>query len=100
VTTATRIQHVVSASLLADGSVAYLRADRSWSPSFEEAARFEDVAARDEAHAYAKQDESRVCNAHVFELGVLPDGALVLSARERLRRDGAEAVRRRLGYAG
>ncbi len=97
---ATHIQHIVSASWLADGSVAYLRADRSWSPRFEDAARFDDVAARDEAHAFAKGDESRVCNAHVFEVGALPDGTLALTARERLRRDGGEAVRRRLGYAG
>jgi len=71
---ATRTQYVVSASLLADGSVTYLATDRSWSSHFEEAARFDEVAARDEALALAKGDEHRVCNAHFFEVGVAPDG--------------------------
>ena len=90
---------IVSASRLADGSVAYLRRDRSWSERFEDAERFADPAARDAALTAAKADEANVCNAHVVELAVADDGKVALSARERLRRDGPDAVRRRLGYA-
>jgi hypothetical protein len=91
-------EFLISASRLSDGAVVYFAADRRWVDTFDLAARHRDAAARDAELAAAKQDEAHVCNAHVVEIAVASDGQLILSARERLRRDGAESVRERLGY--
>jgi hypothetical protein len=96
---ATRPAYLVSASRLSDGAVAYLDVDRRWVERFEDAARHDEAGPRDEALAFAKTDEAHVCNAHVVEIGVNPDGTLVLSARERFRRAGATRVLQSLGYA-
>ena len=91
-------EFLVSASRLRDGAVAYLAPDRTWVDAFEAAARHRDPDARDAALAFARQDEANVCSAHIVEVAVGADGQLLLSARERLRRDGAAKVRERLGY--
>jgi hypothetical protein len=96
--TATAKQFLVSASRLSDGAVLYLAEDRRWVEQFDQAARHVEPARRDEELAFAKQDEAHACNAHVVEVGVSADGALLLSARERLRRDGAAQVMERLGH--
>jgi hypothetical protein len=96
---ATTPEFLESASRLSDGAVVYLAADRRWVERFDEAARHRDATARDAELAYAKQDEAHACNAHVVEIAVGVDGQLVLSTRERLRREGAERVRERLGYS-
>jgi hypothetical protein len=96
---ATTPEFLVSASRLSDGAVVYLAADRQWVESFDAAARHRDAAARDAELHHAKQDEAHACNVHVVEIAVGADGRLVLSARERLRREGAAKVRERLGYS-
>ena len=96
---ATRPAYLVSASRLSDGAVVYLAPDRRWVERFEDAARHDATGPRDEALAFAKTEEARVCNAHVVEIGVSADGGLVLSARERFRRAGPARVLESLGYA-
>lgn len=91
-------RHVITASRLDDGSVTYLGPDRTWVPSLASAQLFEEPADRDAALAWARTDELRVCNVYAFEAGLHPDGTLALSARERLRRDGAATARARLGF--
>jgi hypothetical protein len=81
---ATAKQFLVSASRLSDGAVLYLAEDRRWVERFDQAARHVEPARRDEELA--------------VEVGVSADGALLLSARERLRRDGAAQVMERLGH--
>ncbi|MBN8615779.1 MAG: DUF2849 domain-containing protein [Deltaproteobacteria bacterium] len=95
---ATRPAYLVSASRLSDGAVVYLGADRRWTERFEQAARHDETAPRDEALAFAKTEEARVCNVHVVEIGVTAEGGLVLSARERFRRAGPARVLQSLGY--
>ncbi|GAB4211732.1 MAG: hypothetical protein OHK0013_33730 [Sandaracinaceae bacterium] len=91
-------RHVITASRLEDGAVTYLGPDRTWVPDLASALLFEAPTDRDAALAWAKSDEARVCNAYAFDALLQPDGTLVLSARERFRRDGAAAARARLGY--
>lgn len=100
---ANRPAFLISASRLSDAGVVYLTSDRRWSERFEDGAQYEGTAdgvtARDEALARAKADEAQVCNAYVVELTIATDGSVILSTRERLRREGATRVRERLGHA-
>ncbi len=96
---APRPAFLVSASRLSDGAVVYLSPDRGWVTGFDDAARHDDAAQRDEELAFGKTQERHVANVHVIEIGVTAEGALVLSARERFRRAGPGRVLESLGYA-
>lgn len=94
----TNLLRWISASRLRDGRVVYLRRDGTWSANLEDAQVFDETAVN-EALARAKADELEVCNPHVVEAPYDAEGRPILSARERFRRDGPDAVLRRLGYA-
>jgi len=95
-----RTVYAVTGNRLVDGRVVYLRADGTWSPSFEDAQLIADPAERDARLSWAQANFStEVTGIYAFEVGLTAKGAWVLSARERLRALGAEETRRRLGYA-
>ena len=90
-------RHFVTANRLDDGSAVYLCGARTWSASFAEAAVFDTSSSALEV-AWAKTRESEVCGPYTFEAEIRQDGSMKLSSRERLRRDGGDAARARLGY--
>lgn len=90
---------VITANRLSDGQVVYLTADDRWSESFDDGETHAAEATRDPRLAWAKRQERVVCGVYALELSVAPDGARMLSARERLRALGPADARRRLGYA-
>ena len=81
---------VITANRLSDGAVLYLAAASTWVLDLGHA--------HDRLLAFAKSCELTICGPYALEIAHAPDGARLLSARERLRALGASDVRRRLGY--
>lgn len=94
-----RTLFVVTANRLADGRVVYLRGDRTWGPTLDDAELLADAARRDDLVAWASGEQQRVIvtGCYAFDVGVTASGARVLSTREQIRAAGEVAVRRRLG---
>ncbi len=89
----------VTANRLADGSVAYLSSDRRWTHDLSQAWL---GASKDEAEpllAWAAGEEHVICDPYLLEVAREGSGVAPLSARERIRAEGALATLRRLGYA-
>lgn len=91
------LQFAVTANRLDDGAVVYLTSSRDWSRDLAQAETTSDPASRDALIAFARSQPHLVCGAYPLELTRDASGVHLLSARERLRALGAEAVRRRLG---
>lgn len=95
-------RQIITANRTADGSVVYLRADRTWTPALTEARTFdeESIDQRDALLAWAAAEEQReVCDPYAMTVDVGPDGPVPLSARERIRAAGPIPVLQRWGYA-
>jgi len=90
---------ILTANRLADGAVAYLREDRTWSRDVSEAWTFDDRAALESELRWAGAQERVVCDPYVVAVVLAPDGLQLPSARERIRAGGRDAVLRRFGYA-
>ena len=84
-----QLKWIVTANFTADGSVAYFKADQTWSRAVSEVAVF---ATKDEAEAarqLALSAEALVADPYLTEVTDGSQGALdVLSARERIRSQG------------
>lgn len=93
------LEFVVTANRLRDGRVVYLADGQRWTERYDEARATRDPAERDTWLAWARTQESVVCGMYAIEAPVGPRGR-ELSARERLRAQGPEDARRRLGYPG
>jgi hypothetical protein len=79
---------VITANLTEDGSVAYLRPDRSWTPRLSEAGVIESPEVVQEMLQLAAQQERIVCDAYAMKVRPAEDGPLPLSARELIRSEG------------
>lgn len=92
----TPLKWIVTGNLTADGAVAYLKADASWSRKLEEVQVFE---AKDVAEAACKQaarQEAVVSDPYITEVADIGGKLDVLSARERIRSQGPSV---RFGHA-
>ena len=93
-----RTLFVVTANRLADGRVVYLRGDRSWGPTLDDAELLADSVRRDHLVAWASgEPRVIVTGCYAFDVGLTASGARVLSTREQIRAAGEVAARRRLG---
>jgi len=88
----------VTANYLADGGVAYLRADRAWTRDLQRAVAVDSKEALAPLLEWAKSQEQDVCDPYDLELGREADRLVPLSARERIRAEGPEPTLERLGY--
>lgn len=81
---------VVTANLLATGSVVFLGADDTWVGSVEDAAGFDDDKAADEALGRAQRDQERalVVEPFITERGVSHDGRAAMTLRDTIRAYG------------
>jgi len=86
---------VVTANLTDDGSVAYMKADKTWTPRLSEAAVLEGKGAVDEWLEVATTQERAVCDPYAMKVGLQDGRAVPLSARERIRSDGPTTRLRR-----
>lgn len=93
------LEFLVTANRLGDGRVVYRAEGPRWTERYDEAQPTRDPAERDRWLAWGRSQERVVCGVYAIEAPVGPAGR-ELSARERLRAQGPEDARRRLGYPG
>lgn len=82
------VQWIVTANFTADGSVAYVRADQSFSPVLAEAAVFASKEGAEAALQFAAAAEHIVADPYLTEVLPAQQGLDVLTARERIRSQG------------
>jgi len=86
----------VTANFTADGSVAYRRADGTWSSRFSDAEAFLSEAETTEIVKRAAQLEQRlVSDPYAIDVGFGPNGIFPNTARERIRAEGPTVPVRR-----
>jgi len=87
-----QLKWVITASFTADGTVAYLKADGSFSPKLADASVFERKEDAEAARKQAAQTEAVVTDPYLMQVaGESSDSAQpsdVLTARERIRSQG------------
>jgi len=87
---------IVTANFTADGSVAYRRADGTWSSRFSDAEAFLSEAETTEIVKRAAQLEQRlVSDPYAIDVGFGPNGIFPNTARERIRAEGPTVPVRR-----
>lgn len=87
---------IVTANFTAEGSVAYRRADGTWSPHFAEAGVFETEAETVAPVAHSTKFEQRlVSDPYGIDVGFGPSGIFPNTARERIRAEGPTVPIRR-----
>jgi hypothetical protein len=89
---------MITANLLSTGAVVYLRADRTWSPTHDEAISEPDAKAIEPLVDWAKTQALVVLDPYAIEVEIDDRGVHHLSARERIRAEGPGAVLERFGY--
>lgn len=88
---------IVTAQRLSDGRVVYLREDRSWTTVDAEAARGDEAGALEAPMAWARTQTEVVVDPYIIEVDVEGGAIRHMSARERIRAEGPEAVLARFG---
>ena len=87
---------VVTARFLVDGTPAYLKADGSWTRSFQESAVLPRERGEAEASTRAKTEQPIVADPYTFPVKVKEGGFIdALTARERIRSTGPTVQIRR-----
>ena len=95
----TGVNHwIITANRLTDGSVTYLRADRSWAGSIDDAWVARSRAQAEPLVEWARGRERDVCDPYLVEVDLSEGRPLPRSARERIRAEGPAPTLRRLGY--
>jgi hypothetical protein len=89
---------IVTANRLDDGSVTYLRADRSWTGALTQAWTSEDREAAEARLEWARGQERVICDPYLIEVGIEDGRPVPRSARERIRAEGPRPTLERLGY--
>jgi Protein of unknown function (DUF2849) len=84
-----QLQWIVTANFTADGSVAYLRADQTFSGAVADVFVFDTKEAAEAALQLAAAAEQLVSDPYLTEVAKAPQGGLdVLTTRERIRAHG------------
>ena len=86
---------VITANLTEDGSVAYMKADQTWTAALGEAALIESKEVVQEMLRAAETQERIVCDPYAMKAERGDSGAVPLSARERIRNEGPTTRLRR-----
>ena len=89
------LKWIVTANFTADGSVAYFRADQTYSKLLSEAAVFDTKEAAEAAVKIALGVEREVSDPYLTEVTVATQGLDALTARERIRSSGPSIRLRR-----
>ncbi len=91
---------VITANTTDAGVPVYLRADRGWSESLQDAQATEDEAERDELLKFARTQERTVCDPYAFKVNVEDGVPVATTARERIRSAGPTTPIRRPDQVG
>jgi hypothetical protein len=84
-----QLKWIVTANFTAEGSVAYFKADRTFSRALADAQVFATKEEAEEARLHALSVEAEVADPYLTEVADGSQGALdVLTARERIRSQG------------
>ena len=89
---------VITACRTIDGVPVYLSEDGSWSTALAGSQTFNSEAEANQSLAAAKRQEAIVCDPGLFKVQRDADTLRPLTAKSRLRLEGAEALLARLGY--
>jgi hypothetical protein len=87
--------HVITANRTDDGSVAYMRADKSWTSEITAAAVIENQDVVQEMLRAAEAQERLVCDAYAMNVVLGEGDPSPLSARELIRSQGPTTRLRR-----
>ena len=84
----TPLKWIVTGNLTADGAVAYLTANQSWSRKLPEVQVFDTKDQAEAARKQAAQQEAVVSDPYITEVAETAGKLDVLSTRERIRSQG------------
>jgi len=90
------LKWIVTGNLTADGAVAYLKADQSFSLKLEDAQVFSNKDDAEAARVLTTKQEALVSDPYITEVAETAGKLDVLSARERIRSQGPSVP---YGYA-